>query len=184
MKKFKKELRLSLISLCVAVASVSAQTTKSSLPASTAVNFPASAPAAEENYLNTITTTGPDGTRYKLVQVGDRLPKLFVNNKPVPAENLGRYADLIGNLTPILWQRQKAVARQKDADETRQQEAIINDMVKDRLIQTPKDVLSFRLSANEMIVNGKPQSFAVFSRYTKKYIRSSDRAYQFNYLSK
>ncbi len=144
----------------------------------------ASAPAVEENYLNTVTTTGPDGARYKLVQIGDRLPKLFVNNKLIPADNLDRYADLIGSLTPILWQRQKAAARQKDADETRQQDAIINDMVKDRLVKTPKDVLSFRLGANEMVVNGKPQSFAVFSRYMKKYIRNSDRAYQFNYSSK
>ena len=184
MKKFKKGLWLPLISLCVTAASVSAQPLKSDLPASTAVNFPTPAAAVEENYLNTVTTTGPDGTRYKLVQIGDRLPKLFVNNKLIATENLDRYAGLIESLTPILWQRQKETAWRKDVDEITQQEAIINDMVKDQLIKTPKDVVSFRLTANEMIVNGKAQSFPVFSRYMKKYIKNGDRAYQFNYSSK
>jgi hypothetical protein len=184
MEKLRKRLWLSLISLCVGSASVSAQPAKSGLPANTAVNFPSPAPAAEENYPNTITTNGPDGTRYKLVQIGDRLPKLFVNNKLVSAENLDRYGDLIGSLTLILRQRQKAAARQKGADETRQQDAIINDMVKDQLVKIPRDVLSFRLTANEMIVNGKAQSFPVFNRYMKKYIKNNDRVYQFNYSSK
>lgn len=175
MKKLKKGLWLPLISLCFTAASVSAQQVNA------AVNFPSPATDVEENYLNTITTTGPDGTQYKLVQIGDRLPKLFVNNKLIPTENLDRYTSLIESLTPILWQRQKTVAQQKEADEIRQQCAIINDMVKDQLIKTPKEVLSFRLTANEMIVNGKAQSFTVFSRYMKKYIKNNDRVYQFNY---
>lgn len=172
---------LSLISLCVIAAGASAQPSKSSLPANTLVNFPVQGQAEAENYLNTVTTTGPDGKHYKLVQIGDRLPKLFVNSKLIKTEDLDRYASLIGSLTPVLFERQKATARQNDADAVKQQDAIINDMVKDQLVKTAKEVTSFRLTANELLVNGKAQPFSVFSRYMKKYIKDNDKVYQFNY---
>jgi hypothetical protein len=113
MKTIKKVLWLLSISLCVTAAYVSAQTPKHNLAANTEVKFPVAAPAAEENYLNTVTTTGPDGTRYKLVQIGDKLPRLYVNSKLVQAEDMDRYGALIENLMPVLWQRQKDAGRAK-----------------------------------------------------------------------
>lgn len=181
MRKLKKGFWLPLISLCFTAASVSAQVSKSSVTANKDVNFPVSSTASEENYLNTITTTGPDGVRYKLVQIGDRLPKLFVNNKLVRTEEMDRYGSLIQNLKPILWQRQKEAARERAAYDIHQQDAIINDILKDQLAKSSKDVLSFELSADDFIINGKTQSFSIFSRYMKKYIKNNDKVYQFNY---
>jgi hypothetical protein len=181
MKTLKKGLGLSIISLCVIAAGAWAQPSKNRLPANTSVNFPVQGQAEAENYLNTVTTTGPDGTHYKLAQIGDRLPKLHINNNLVKTEDLGRYASLIESLTPILLERQKAAARQNEADAIKQQDAIINEMVKDQLVKTAKDVTSFRLTVNELVVNGKAQPFSVFSRYMKKYIKDNDKVYQFNY---
>lgn len=181
MEKFKKGLWLTLISLCIVFASASAQSGKADVAANTGVNFPVYSPPVEENYLNTVTTTGPDGGHYKLVQIGDRLPKLYVNNKLITINDLDKYSSLIQSLNVMLWQRQKTAAKEKEAGMARQQVAIINDLVKDLIVKSAKDVLSFRLTANEFIVNGKVQSFATFSRYVKKYISSADTAYQFNY---
>jgi hypothetical protein len=181
MEKFKKKLCPLLISLCFVVVSAQGQSGKDKQRVNTEVNFPVSSPSLEENYLNTVTTKGPDGVHYKLVQIGDRLPKLYVNNNLIATDDLGKYDALIQRLNTVLWQRQKTAAREKEADMAQQQEAIINELVKDHFIKSAKDVLSFRLTANDFMVNGKVQSFSTFSRYMKKYIRSNDNVYQFNY---
>src|ERR1700759_4819692 len=54
--------------------------------------FAAPAVKNEENRLNTVASTGSDGTRYKLVQIGDLLPKLYVNGKLTPTNRLNDYA--------------------------------------------------------------------------------------------
>ncbi|SHM09966.1 hypothetical protein [Mucilaginibacter sp. OK098] len=184
MKKIPKGLWLPFISLCILGAPGSAQSQKSALTTGKAVAFPALATVEKETFLNTITTTGPDGIRYKLVQEGDRLPKLYLNNKLIPTGELDRYTALIDKLTSILWERQKEAARQNEARINSQQLAIVNDLVKDQIIKNQKDALSFRLTLNEFIVNGQNQSFTIFNRYMKKYINNADKMYQFNYSSK
>jgi len=184
MKKTKKGWWLLLVSFGILSLSCSPQPAKNRVAENTAVSFPAQARGDDENYLNTVTATGPDGVKYKLVQIGDRLPKLYLNNKLVPAENLGRYATLISQLTPVLWHRQKEAAKQIEGNTAEKQVAIVNDLVKEGIIRTEKELLSFRLTANEFVVNGKNQSFTIFSRFMNKYIGSGDEVYQFNHSSK
>jgi len=95
-----------LISLIAAGKSFSQQRPATADQASE-VKMPVKKPAVALNYLNTVTSTGTDGTRYKLVIIGDVLPKLFVNNKQVSNARLTQYSDIIEKLTPILLQRQR-----------------------------------------------------------------------------
>lgn len=74
---------------------------------STEVKMPEEKPVVQENYLNTVTTTDANGTKYKLVIIGDLLPRFFINNKRINTSELRKYSDIIDRLTPVLWQRQK-----------------------------------------------------------------------------
>ena len=70
------------------------------------VRFPDLSKGEEENYLNTITTTDANGINYKLVMIGDRRPKFYVNDKLVTGEVLEKYTLLIDKLSKELWARQ------------------------------------------------------------------------------
>jgi len=137
----------------------------------------------EENPMNTVASTGPDGTSYKLIQIGDLLPRLYVNGKLTPTNRLNGYAPELDKLNHLLGERQRKAARQNEARKSAQQQAIVNDLVKDGVVKSDRDVVSFRLTSAEFTVNDKKQSFVVFNRYAKKYINNDDRIYQFNYSS-
>jgi len=70
------------------------------------VNFPDLSKGDEENYLNTVTTIDTNGEKYKLVMIGDRRPKFYVNDKLITGEMLERYNLLIDKLSKELWARQ------------------------------------------------------------------------------
>ncbi|MGE5943391.1 MAG: winged helix-turn-helix domain-containing protein [Flavobacteriales bacterium] len=70
------------------------------------VSFPDLSQGEEENYLNTITTADANGVKYKLVMIGDRRPKFYVNDKLVTGEILEEYTLLIDKLAKELWARQ------------------------------------------------------------------------------
>ncbi len=184
MKKMKKGLWLPIISLSMAAMSCSGQSAKSNSSDNTTVSFPSPGPTQKETPLNTVTTTGSDGTQYKLVQIGDNLPKFYVNSKLIPLDDIARYASLIDRLEPILWERQKNSAQQNKAKAIRQQDAIVSDLVKDQIVKNQGDIFSFRLTADELIVNGKAQPYSIFSRYMKKYIKNNASVYVFNQSSK
>lgn len=67
--------------------------------------FPGLEETEENNYLNTITTTDSIGNHYRLVMVGDRRPKFYVNASL--QENTEPYTFLIDKLAKELWKRQK-----------------------------------------------------------------------------
>jgi len=69
----------------------------------TEVAFPNLEETDESNYLNTITTTDSLGNRYRLVMIGDRRPKFYVNDT---LANMEPYTALIDNLAKELWRRQ------------------------------------------------------------------------------
>ncbi|WP_295798132.1 hypothetical protein [Mucilaginibacter sp.] len=177
----KIKLNLAIIAVGVVMAHSSFGQAKSADGRET--GFTAVAAVNEENLLNTVTSTGPDGTRYKLTQIGDLLPRLYVNGKLTPTNRLNDYAPLLDKLNHLLWAQQKKAASQNQAMKSAQQQAIVNDLVKDGLVKSDVDVVSFRLTSGEFTVNDKKQSFAVFNRYTKKYINNGDKIYQFNYSS-
>ena len=65
------------------------------------VPFPGMDPAEDhslENASNTVTTTGPDSTIYKLVMIGDEPPKFYINNKLLPVGSWEPYQELINKL--------------------------------------------------------------------------------------
>ncbi len=70
------------------------------------VSFPDLSKGEEENYLNTIITTDDNGVKYKLVLIGDRRPKFYVNGKLITGEVLEKYTLLIDKLSKELWARQ------------------------------------------------------------------------------
>lgn len=107
-----KKVKLCTPLLVVLVSLISAgrsfcQTRATTANRSLEVKMPAKKAAIASNYLNTVTTTVADGTRYKLVIIGDALPRLFVNNKQISSAQLPKYSDIIEKLAPILLQRQK-----------------------------------------------------------------------------
>lgn len=73
-------------------------------PKTTEVPFPGLEETDETNYLNTITTTDSSGNRYRLVMIGDRRPKFFVNDTLQP--NTESYTALVDKLAKELWKRQ------------------------------------------------------------------------------
>lgn len=70
------------------------------------VNFSELNKPEEENSSNTITTTAPDGTKYRLVANGDKRPMLYVNGKLISGTELEKYSKIEGQLLRLLWDRQ------------------------------------------------------------------------------
>ena len=54
--------------------------------------------SSEENETNTIITKASDGTIYKLVVIGDRLPRFYINNHRIPEGGWDQYLPLINSL--------------------------------------------------------------------------------------
>jgi hypothetical protein len=151
---------------------------------STEVKMPAFRPAMEENYLNTVISTDTNGTKYKLVIIGDLLPKLYVNGKSIKADELKNYTFTIDRLTPLLWQRQKDEADKRNGRFEKARDAIAAELVMAGLVKNLASIKSFLLSANELLVNDKNQSLEVFIRFKNKFITSADQVFYFNKTTK
>ena len=61
----------------------------------------------QENFLNTITTTGPDKTKYRIVAIGDYPPKFYINDKLQSEKDKEGKEELIQQMLSVLWQRKK-----------------------------------------------------------------------------
>jgi hypothetical protein len=144
------------------------------------VKMPSSTPTIEESYLNTVTSADVDGTKYKLIMVGDLLPKLYVNGRLINNNELNKYAEVIDKLTPILWQRQKQEAEKKNKAFVKTRDSIVNDLKNEPQFRKVNSIESFRLSEKEFIVNDSNQPFELFTRFKNKYIQSSDQVFFFN----
>lgn len=62
---------------------------------------------SEENAGNTISTQAPDSTLYKLVVIGDRPPKFYINNNRIAEGDWEPYLPLINSLKRKLSERKK-----------------------------------------------------------------------------
>jgi hypothetical protein len=136
--------------------------------------------AIKENYLNTASTVDANGTKYKLVLIGDLLPKLYVNNRPVSNNDLIRYNKTIEQLSAVIWQRQKLADEKKKVLFEKNTKAIINDLIKRGVVKNENDIVSFRLTAEGFVVNNKRISFGIFTYFKNKYTKSGDEVYYFN----
>ena len=146
----------------------------------TDVQMPTSGPAIEETYLNTVTTTDTDGTKYKLVVIGDVLPKLYVNGKTIKADGLKNYSHVIEKLTFVLWKRQKEEADKRNERFGKTRDAIAGELVKAGLVKNLSGIVSFLLSSKKFIINDKDQSMDVFTKFKNDFITSTDQVFYFN----
>jgi hypothetical protein len=134
--------------------------------------------------MNTITSTDTDGTKYKLVVIGDVLPKLYINGKSIKADELKNYGHIIDKLTLVLWQRQKEEDDKRNERFEKTRDAIASELVKSGLVKNLTNIESFLLSAKEFIVNDKNQSTEVFIRFKNNFITSTDQVFYFNKATK
>ncbi|WP_026462513.1 winged helix-turn-helix domain-containing protein [Adhaeribacter aquaticus] len=81
--------------------------TKSSNKESVESNFTELSATEEETYFNTITTTGADQVKYKLVAIGDQRPKFYINNQLIAESDQEEYSNLIQSMLRKLWSRKK-----------------------------------------------------------------------------
>ena len=78
------------------------------------VSFPDLSKEEQENYLNTISTVDSNGVKYRLVLIGDRRPKFYVNDQLFSSDIPEKYTLLIDKLSKELWERQaKATASER-----------------------------------------------------------------------
>jgi hypothetical protein len=136
--------------------------------------------ANNENYLNTVTTKDTDGKTYKLVIIGDLLPKFYVSGNLISRSELAQYSSVIEKMTPVLWQRQKQADEEKNALFEKNIKAIVDELIQKGVFKNAADIRSIRLTENVFMVNDINLSFEVFSYFKKKYIKSSDEEFYFN----
>jgi len=120
------------------------------------------------------------GNTYRLISIGDKLPRFFVNDKEVPATRLNDYAPVIDKMQNELWARQKKAAQMNNAESGQKVNQIVAELVSQRIVPSANALISFRLDGGGFMVNGKKQPFDVFTRFKQKFINSPDKVYQFN----
>ncbi|HEX2683595.1 MAG TPA: hypothetical protein VHL77_06670, partial [Ferruginibacter sp.] len=166
----------------------SSNTIRDTTPSNTEIKFPdLTTSGDDENYLNTVTTTDKDGTRYKYVSIGDKLPRFYVNDELMTRKKMNKYSDLISKLEAELWKRQadEGKKREEELNATSSQKVseIANDLIHEKLVAGKEQIASFRLTSNEFVVNGEKQSYETFTRYKNKYIKTPYDVYKFNNLT-
>jgi len=136
---------------------------------------------------NVATVTGPGaikwadkGATYMLISIGDKLPRLFVNDKEIPQAQLDSYSKVIEKLQQQLWAQQKQDAQIADSENQHCLNNIAGEIVSEKIIASAGALLSFRLDAHSFMVNGKQQPFTIYTRFKNKFLTSGDRVYQFN----
>ena len=129
---------------------------------------------------NSISLTDSKGIKYRLVSVGDMLPRLFVNDKEVGRELLEHYAAVTGKLQADLFERQKKQALLHNRENEELVNRIVNDLVSQKIISSPAALTSLKLDINGFIINGQKQSYGLYKQYKDKFLTSADKVYRFN----
>ena len=62
---------------------------------------------------DTIDYTAKAGSHYKMIVIGDKLPKLYVNNKKISRADMGQYDAIIGLLQQKLDDRRNSPKKPK-----------------------------------------------------------------------
>jgi len=147
---------------------------------STEIQMRASQTPIEETYLNTVSTTGDDGTKYKLVIIGDMLPKFYVKGQLLSHTKMEKYNDIIDKLTPVIWQRQKQAAEEQRKDISKITSAILKELIDKHYFKDATSVESFLLSSKELVINKQRQSNEMFIFFWNKFGKSSDAFYYYD----
>lgn len=72
-----------------------------------------------------------------------------------------------------------AVDREKAAEDRRQMEAMVEELLNDKLIADRESLTSLELDAVKLVVNGKEQPAALHQRYKQKYLKDPHRRLQY-----
>jgi hypothetical protein len=136
---------------------------------------------------NTLKTNDPNtisqiigGTNYRLICVGDNIPRLYINGAEVATPSLNAYSEIITMLQAGLFTRQETAARKRDMENSEHLGEIVNDLISAKIIPSKDALNSFRLDQESFLVNGQKQSFTMFSRFKTKYLNTADKVYAFN----
>ena len=136
---------------------------------------------------STARVTGPGtikwadkGVTYILISIGDKLPRLFVNNKEIPQAQLDSYSKVIEKLQEQLWGQEKQEAQTTDSENQQRESNIAAAIVSEKLVASAGALPSFRLDEGGFMVNDKKQPFDVYTMFKKRFITSADKVYQFN----
>ena len=65
------------------------------------------------NYLNTVTTVGPQHQQYKLISIGDDRPEFYINGKLLSPENWEKHLPVIRAMKKILIQRRTVALKHR-----------------------------------------------------------------------
>ena len=120
------------------------------------------------------------GATYILISAGDKLPRLFVNNKEIPQAQLDSYSKVIEKLQQQLWGQEKIEAQAADSENQQRVNNIADEIVSEKIISSAAALFSFRLDGSGFMVNGKKQPFNIYTQFKNKFITSADKVYRFN----
>ncbi len=128
---------------------------------------------------NTIVVT-KDSKKYQLTAIGDNLPKFYVNDQLIAKERFEDYEPIFSDLQNQLEARKQKLGQKAQLFTEERRINLVADLIKDKMIASGAELTSFKLDANNFVVNGRNQSFAVFARYKDKYLSGSNFIIQFN----
>jgi len=131
-----------------------------------------------QNFFNTAVYE-INGKKYKLILIGDLLPQLSINGKPVAKDELDYYQEEIESLSNIIWERQRNEAERKNTFIEKVKQQILDDLIVKKLVPDKESVQSFYLTSVQLVINDKIQNPAAYKFFKAKYIKSDDRAFYY-----
>ncbi|MEP7141489.1 MAG: M56 family metallopeptidase [Ferruginibacter sp.] len=89
--------------------------------------------------------------------------------------------DLARSKSEMVQSRKEMEQSRRDMEESKKmQENVIADFIKENLIKDKKELFSYKLSNEELIVNGVKQPDAIHQRFKDKYVSGNNRTMQYN----
>lgn len=135
-------------------------------------------PFQNENYFNTASVE-IKGNVYKLVLIGDLVPRLTVDGMSIAKKQLRYYADIVDSLANVIWKRQTEESERRDAILENQKLKILNDLIEKSYFSNITAIKSFYLTSTQFLVNGQNQDAKIFSFFKTKYIKAADTVFYY-----
>jgi hypothetical protein len=129
---------------------------------------------------DTISFTDKDGTDYKLISMGDKVPRLFVNGSELSRKELEGYANMVDQLQKELFERQQKIRSEKSAQKGKDMDVLAKQLVADGILSSTEALTKLLLDEDNFIVNDKKQSWAALAKYIRLFSITSQNCYHFN----
>lgn len=139
-----------------------------------------SQPQTTTDGFNSISFTATDGTNYKLIATGDKVPQLFVNGSELSRKELEGHASILDRLQKELFEKQQKMLYSNSAQKEKDMDRLMKQLVADGVLTNPESLTRLLLDEYNFIVNDKKQSWAALSKYKRLFSISSSHYYHFN----